>query len=237
MADPIHIAVRDLAIGYDKRTVLQGVSFDVPRHSTFVIMGGSGSGKSSLLKCLIGLSTPRRGEVRFAAGNQGFGVLFQSGALWSAMTLAENVAMPIEELTRLGPRQAHELAVLKLALVGLSGFEDYYPGQVSGGMQRRAGLARAIALDPDLLFLDEPSAGLDPITARHLDGLILELRDSLGVTVVVVTHDLDSIFTIGTDSLFLDADTRTAIAHGPPKELVERGDPRVRRFLRRGGET
>ena len=237
MLDPVHIAVRDLTIGFDKRVVVQDVSFDVQRHAIFVIMGGSGTGKSSLLKCLIGLSTPRRGQVRFAAGGEGFGVLFQSGALWSAMTLAENVALPIEELTRLGPRRARELAMLKLGLVGLGGFEDHYPSQVSGGMQRRAGLARAIALDPDLLFLDEPSAGLDPITARHLDELIIELRDSLGVTVVVVTHDLDSIFTIGTDSLFLDADTRSAIAHGPPKELRDHGDPRVRRFLRRGGET
>jgi phospholipid/cholesterol/gamma-HCH transport system ATP-binding protein len=162
-------------------------------------------------------------------------VLFQSGALWSSMTLAENVALPLEQYTDLGAAQIRKQVALKLALVGLAGFEDYYPSQISGGMQKRAGLARAMALDPDILFFDEPSAGLDPISSRLLDELILELRDSLGATVVVVTHELASIFTIGNNSVFLDADTKTMIASGDPKELREAcPDPKVRTFLTRG---
>jgi phospholipid/cholesterol/gamma-HCH transport system ATP-binding protein len=151
------------------------------------------------------------------------------------MTLAENVALPLDEFTGLRPAEIREVAALKLALVGLKGFEDFYPAEISGGMQKRAGLARAIALDPDILFLDEPSAGLDPISARLLDDLILELRESLGATIVVVTHELASIFAIGTDSIFLDAESRTIVAHGPPRELRDRCEhPTVRRFLWRG---
>jgi phospholipid/cholesterol/gamma-HCH transport system ATP-binding protein len=164
-----------------------------------------------------------------------FGVLYQKGALWTSMTLAENVALPLEEFTDLRPRQIREVVALKLALVGLAGFEDFYPSEISGGMQKRAGLARAMALDPDILFFDEPSAGLDPISSRLLDDLILELRGSLGATVVVVTHELASIFAIGDDSVFLDADTRTMIAQGNPRTLLaETTDPKVRAFLTRG---
>jgi phospholipid/cholesterol/gamma-HCH transport system ATP-binding protein len=165
------------------------------------------------------------------------GVLYQSGALWSSMTLAENVGLPLGEFTDLTPREIQEVASLKLALVGLKGFEGYYPSQISGGMQKRAGLARAIALDPEILFFDEPSAGLDPISSRLLDDLILELRDNLGATIVVVTHELASIFAIGSNSVFLDAETKTAIAHGDPKELLKNSqDQRVRTFLTRGDE-
>ena len=164
-----------------------------------------------------------------------FGVLYQSGALWSSMTLAENIALPLEQYTDLGPSQIRELVSLKLALVGLAGFETFYPSEISGGMRKRAGLARAMALDPEILFFDEPSAGLDPVSSKRLDDLILELRDSLGATVVVVTHELASIFTIGNNSVFLDPETRTMIANGDPHKLFEESnDPRVQSFLRRG---
>jgi len=166
---------------------------------------------------------------------RGFGVLYQSGALWSSMTLAENVALPLGEYTNLSPAEIRDLVSFKLALVGLKGFEDFYPSEISGGMRKRAGLARAMALDPDILFFDEPSAGLDPISSRLLDNLILELRDSLGATVVVVTHELASIFTIGNNSVFLDAETKTMLATGDPKILrTESPNPTVRRFLTRG---
>jgi len=164
-----------------------------------------------------------------------YGVLFQSGALWSSMTLAENVGLPLFEYTDWSVSEREDIARLKLALVGLSGFEDYYPSEISGGMRKRAGLARAMALDPEILFFDEPSAGLDPISSRNLDELILELRDGLGATVVVVTHELASIFTIADDSIFLDADSRTMRAQGNPKELLEHStDTKLRAFLTRG---
>ena len=166
-----------------------------------------------------------------------FGILYQKGALWSSLTLAENIALPLEQYTDLKASQIRELASLKLALVGLAGFEDYYPSEISGGMQKRAGLARAMALDPEILFFDEPSAGLDPISSKLLDDLILELRDSLGATIVIVTHELASIFAIGTNSVFLDAETKTMIAQGGPKVLLaESHDPKVRQFLTRGEE-
>ena len=169
---------------------------------------------------------------------RGFGVLYQGGALWSSMTLAENVALPLGEYTDLAPAEVRDVVSLKLALVGLNGFEEYYPSEISGGMRKRAGLARAMALDPEVLFFDEPSAGLDPISARRLDDLILELRDSLGTTVVVVTHELASIFAIGDDSILLDADAKTMIATGDPTRLLaESTDPRVRSFLTRGAEA
>src|SRR5215813_9293339 len=246
------IEVRRLDMAYGARVIQHDLTFTVRRGDIFIVMGGSGTGKSTLLRHLIGLLEPARGQVLYDGLSfwgadsaerermtRGFGVLFQSGALWSSMTLAENVSLPIEELTQLSPAEVREIAKLKLGLVGLRGFEDYYPSQLSGGMQKRAGLARAMALDPSILFLDEPSAGLDPVTARRLDELILELQSSLGITFVVVTHDLASIFTIGTDSIFLDAESRTAIAHGPPKMLLEQvRDQRVRDFLTRsdGGE-
>ena len=249
MAEP-HITVRGLTLGYGERVVLRDLDFEIERGKVFVLMGGSGCGKSTVLRALIGLLEPVKGEIRYGSFDfaqaspeerQGIlrriGVLYQSGALWSSMTLAENVGLPLGEYTRLKPDEIREVAALKLALVGLRGFEDYYPAEISGGMQKRAGLARAIALDPDVLFLDEPSAGLDPVTSRMLDDLILELRDSLGATFVVVTHELASIFTIADDSLFLDAETRTGIARGHPKELLEKSkDPKVRRFLTRGSE-
>jgi phospholipid/cholesterol/gamma-HCH transport system ATP-binding protein len=164
-----------------------------------------------------------------------FGVLYQSGALWSSMTLAENVALPLGEYTDLSPREIRDVVSLKLALVGLAGFEDFYPAEISGGMRKRAGLARAMALDPDILFFDEPSAGLDPLSSRRLDDLILELRDSLGATVVVVTHELASIFTIGDNGVFLDPETKTMLAVGNPRTLRDTSpEPKIRAFLRRG---
>ncbi len=247
MDDDAHIRVENLTMAYGSFVLMRDLTFTVRRGDVFIVMGASGSGKSTLLRHMIGLEEPARGDVlddgtSFTRADLGararmlrrFGVLYQSGGLWTSMTLAENVGMPLEEFTDLRPHAVRELASLKLALVGLKGFEDYYPAEISGGMQRRAGLARAIALDPEILFLDEPSAGLDPITSRRLDDLILELRDSLGATVVVVTHELDSIFTIGTNSVFLDVDSRTMIAVGPPRELRDSPDPRVRMFLRRG---
>jgi phospholipid/cholesterol/gamma-HCH transport system ATP-binding protein len=243
-----HITVRNLDMAYGSFVIQHDLNFTVRRRDIFIIMGGSGCGKSTLLKILVGLKAPARGEVLF--GDQSlwavdpeeqqrmmrrFGILYQSGALWSSMTLAENVALPLGEFTDLGPDEIRRVASLKLALVGLAGFEDFYPSEISGGMRKRAGLARAMALDPEILFFDEPSAGLDPISSRMLDDLILELRDSLGATIAVVTHELASIFTIGNNSVFLDADTRTIIAHGDPRELRDHcPDPKVRNFLLRG---
>jgi phospholipid/cholesterol/gamma-HCH transport system ATP-binding protein len=243
-----HISVTDLTMAYGSFVIQRDLTFTVRRGDIFIIMGGSGCGKSTLLRHLIGLRAPARGEVLIDGESlwgappaaqerlkRRFGVLFQSGALWSSMTLAENVALPLEQYTALRPAQVRKQVALKLALVGLAGFEDYYPSQISGGMQKRAGLARAMALDPDILFFDEPSAGLDPISSRLLDELILELRDSLGATVVVVTHELASIFTIGNNSVFLDADSKTMIASGDPKQLRDTcPDPKVRTFLTRG---
>jgi phospholipid/cholesterol/gamma-HCH transport system ATP-binding protein len=168
---------------------------------------------------------------------ENFGVLYQSGALWTSMTLAENVALPLQEYADLSPDRISEIVSFKLSLVGLAGFEEYYPSELSGGMKKRAGLARAMALDPQILFFDEPSAGLDPVSARLLDKLILEIRDSLGATVVIVTHELASIFAVGNNSVFLDTETKTMIASGNPKELLATSsDPRVRNFLTSGGE-
>lgn len=243
-----HIVVQDLTMAYGSFVIQHDLTFTVRRGDIFIIMGGSGCGKSTLLRHLIGLQTPVKGDVFYDGISfwtadpaerermtRRFGVLYQSGGLWSSMTLAENVALPLEQYTELSASQIAELVSFKLALVGLAGFENYSPSEISGGMQKRAGLARAMALDPDILFFDEPSAGLDPISSRLLDDLILELRDSLGATVVIVTHELASIFAIGTNSVFLDADTKTMIAMGDPKTLLaESRDPKVRRFLRRG---
>jgi phospholipid/cholesterol/gamma-HCH transport system ATP-binding protein len=242
------IVVRDLTMAYGTFVIQRDLTFTVERGDIFIIMGGSGCGKSTLLRHLIGLMPPAKGDVFIDDENfwqappedqerlkRRFGVLFQSGGLWSSMTLAENVALPLQQYTALSPSQIDEVVALKLALVGLGGFEAFYPSEISGGMQKRAGLARAMALDPDILFFDEPSAGLDPISSRRLDELILELRDSLGATVVVVTHELASIFTIGNNSVFLDADTRTMIASGDPKVLRDTSpDAKVREFLTRG---
>src|SRR6266705_2528528 len=250
-AEPVqdqHIIVKNLTMAYGSVVIQHDLTFSVHRGDIFIIMGGSGCGKSTLLRHLIGLQAPAQGEVFYDGQSfwqrepaererlmRRFGTLYQSGALWSSMTLAENIALPLEQYTPLSPSQIRDLVSLKLALVGLAGFDDYYPSEISGGMQRRAGLARAMALDPDILFFDEPSAGLDPITSRLLDDLILELHDSLGATVVVVTHELASIFTIGNNSVFLDAETRTMTAGGDPKELLAHPpNPMVHRFLTRG---
>jgi phospholipid/cholesterol/gamma-HCH transport system ATP-binding protein len=244
------ISVRGVTMAYGDFVLMRELSFDVRRSDVFVVMGGSGCGKSSLLRHMIGLHEPAQGDILYDGESftkadsetrdqmlRRMGVLYQQGALWSSMTLAENVALPIGEYTDLRADEIREVARLKLALVGLKGFEDFFPSQISGGMRKRAGLARAIALDPDILFFDEPSAGLDPISSRLLDDLILALRDSLGATVVVVTHELASIFAIADDSVFLDADTRTMIARGDPKELVKNSpDAKVHRFLTRGAD-
>jgi len=242
------VSVQGLTMGFGDFVLMRDLNFEVQRGDIFIIMGGSGCGKSTLLRHLIGLQEPKAGavfygETSFTAAEEAertrllrrTGVLFQSGALWSSMTLAENVAVALEEFTDLPPREIREIASLKLALVGLKGFEDYYPGEISGGMQKRAGLARAMALDPEVLYFDEPSAGLDPVSSRLLDQLILELRDSLGATIVAVTHELDSIFTIGTNGIFLDTETRTMVAQGNPRELRDHTThPGVWRFLHRG---
>ena len=245
-----HIIVRDLTMAYGSFVLMRDLNFTVRHGDIFIIMGGSGCGKSTLLRHLIGLVEPAKGEILYGNINftkadesqralllRRFGVLYQGGALWSSMTLAENVALPLGEFTDLTASQLREIASLKLALVGLKGFEDFYPSQISGGMQKRAGLARAIALDPEVLFFDEPSAGLDPISSRLLDDLILSLRDSLGATVVMVSHELPSIFAIADDCIFLDTEVRTISAHGNPRELRDHPpNERVHRFLTRGGE-
>ena len=246
-----HITVKDLTMAYGDFVVMRDLNFTINRGEVFIIMGGSGCGKSTLLRHLIGLIAPARGQVFYDGVSfwevdpeerdrmiRRFGVLYQSGALWSSMTLAENVAIPLEEYTNLKPAQIRELVSLKLSLVGLAGFEEFYPSEISGGMRKRAGLARAMALDPEILFFDEPSAGLDPVSARRLDDLILELKESLETTVVVVTHELASIFAIGGNSVFLDPDTRTMIATGNPHTLLaESKDPKVHSFLTRGEKT
>ncbi len=228
--------------------VQRDLSFDVRRGEIFVIMGGSGCGKSTLLKHMIGLIRPAQGQVLYDGNSlwdgdedqrraimRGVGVLYQSGALWSSLTLAENIILPLTELTAVTSADALALARLKLRLVGLRGFEDYYPFEISGGMRKRAALARAMALDPAILYLDEPSAGLDPVSAHLLDQLIMELRDSLGVALVVVTHELASIFAIADDSVFLDTETKTMLARGAPRRLLQECDePRVIEFLTRG---
>jgi phospholipid/cholesterol/gamma-HCH transport system ATP-binding protein len=235
-------------MAYGSFVIQRDLNFAINRGDIFIIMGGSGCGKSTLLRHMVGLKAPAEGEVLYgeidfwkadptvqARIMRRIGILYQYGALWSSMTIAENVALPLEQYTDLSRSQIRDLVSLKLALVGLAGFEEYYPAEISGGMRKRAGLARAIAMDPDTLFFDEPSAGLDPVSAKLLDDLILELRDSLGATVIVVTHELPSIFAIGNNSVFLDPETKTMIAHGDPKQLLaESEDPKVRDFLTRG---
>ncbi len=246
-----HIVVKDLTMAYGDFVLMRDLNFTVRRGDVFIIMGGSGCGKSTLLRHLVGLKSPAKGQVLYYGDlsfwdtapqereriMRRFGILYQSGALWSSMTLAENVSLPLEQYTDLQSEQIREIVSLKLSLVGLAGFEDFYPSEISGGMRKRAGLARAMAMDPEILFFDEPSAGLDPISAHLLDELILELRDSLGATIVIVTHELASIFAIGNNSVFLDVETRTMTAGGDPKELLEHSeDPTVQKFLRRGKE-
>ncbi len=244
----IKIEIRDLTMAFGSFVVMRDINAKIRQAEIFVIMGGSGCGKSTLLRHMIGLKQPAKGDILYDGESfwhasdearqqrlRTFGVLFQSGALWSSMTLAENVSLPLGEYTKLPPAEIEEIARFKLALVGLKGFEEFYPAEISGGMNKRAGLARALALDPDVLFFDEPSAGLDPISSRNLDQLILELRDSLGATFVVVSHELSSIFTIADNSVFLDPHTRTMRAQGNPRELLKHStDPYVLEFLTRG---
>jgi phospholipid/cholesterol/gamma-HCH transport system ATP-binding protein len=245
-----HIFVEDLTMAYGSFVVQRDLTFTVNRGDVFIIMGGSGCGKSTLMRHMVGLKSPAKGKVLYGDVSfwdtepeqrdqimKNIGILYQSGALWSSMTLAENIILPLGEYTDLKPVQMREIASLKLALVGLAGFEDYYPSEISGGMRKRAGLARAMALDPDILFFDEPSAGLDPISASLLDDLILELRENLGATIIVVTHELASIFAIGNNSVYLDPDKKTMTAAGDPNKLLaETKDPELRRFLTRGKE-
>ena len=247
----IKIEIRELTMAFGSFVVMRDISAKIRQAEIFIIMGGSGCGKSTLLRHMIGLKAPAKGDIFYDGESfwqasdevrqqklRTFGVLFQSGALWSSMTLEENVGLPLGEYTDLSPPEIRDIARLKLALVGLKGFEEFYPAEISGGMCKRAGLARAMALDPDVLFFDEPSAGLDPISSRNLDELILQLRDSLGATFVVVTHELQSIFAIADNSVFLDTNTRTMRAQGNPRELLKNStDPYVREFLTRGAST
>jgi phospholipid/cholesterol/gamma-HCH transport system ATP-binding protein len=237
--------VKNLTMAYDGFVVMRNLEFQVHERDIFVIMGGSGCGKSTLMRHLIGLRDPAAGSIHYGSTDftaahpeerarliRRFGVMYQTGALWSSLTLAENIALPLEENSRLPTSTVRDLVSYKLALVGLSGYEDYYPAQLSGGMTKRAGIARAMALDPDILFLDEPGAGLDPLSSRRLDELILRLRDSLGSTVVIVTHELSSILSISNNSVFLDTLTRTQGGTGHPHDLRDHSDnPSVREFL------
>ena len=237
----------ELTLAFGARVVQSNLTFSIRSGSIFALMGGSGSGKSTVLRSMFGLLPPRHGTVLVdgedywaadashqARLSRRFGVLFQSAALWSSLTVGENVALPLQMLTDLDNRAIAELVRLKLSLVGMADAEAKLPAALSGGMRKRAGLACAMALDPDILFLDEPSAGLDPITSSRLDELILELRDGLGITVVIVSHELPSLFGICDDGVFLDAETKTAIGHGAPRDLRDRAEhPTIQAFMRR----
>jgi phospholipid/cholesterol/gamma-HCH transport system ATP-binding protein len=245
-SEPI-FSLRDVTLGYGGRTIQHGLSFDIRRGSIFALVGESGAGKSTVLRSMVGLLRPRSGTVLFTGESywgadarnrarigQRFGVLFQSGALWSSLTVGENVALPMQMFTQMDEDMIRRFVDLKLALVGLEDAAHLLPAQLSGGMAKRAGLARALALDADVLFLDEPSSGLDPVAARRLDDLILDLRDALGSTVVLVSHDLPSLFAVADDGIFLDAKSRTVLARGSPAELRDHsGDPTIRAFMNR----
>ena len=247
MSPPL-FALRDITLAFGPKVIQRDLSLDVRRGTIFAVMGGSGCGKSTVLKAMIGLLRPREGRFlmdgedywaaseqrRTEIGRQRFGVLFQNAALWSAMTVGMNVALPMQMFTTLDDPSIRRLVMLKLGLVGMEHAVDQLPSELSGGMRKRAGLARALALDPDILFFDEPSAGLDPITSSRLDDLILNLRDGLGATVVIVSHELPSLFAIADDGVFLDAQTKTVIAHGSPSALRDScSDPQVQAFMRR----
>jgi phospholipid/cholesterol/gamma-HCH transport system ATP-binding protein len=247
MSNGLVVEVRNLTVGYGDVVVLQNISFAVSASEIFVILGGSGCGKSTLLKHMIGLYQPFRGDVQIFGESmvnssedekrslmRRFGVTYQGGALFGSLTVAENISLPLEEYTTKTPEEIREVVREKLALVNLNGFGNYMPSELSGGMRKRAGLARAMALDPTLLFFDEPSAGLDPITSAELDRLILSLRDKFGTTIVIVSHELDSIFTVADRAIILDKETKGIAATGKPIELRD-GSPNlwVREFLSR----
>ncbi len=242
------ITVQNLKVAYGDFVLFDNINFSVNTGDIFIIMGASGCGKSSMLRVLTGLVTPVQGKVLIdgrdfsGADNKtqteimkSCGVLYQSGALFSSMTLKENVAMPMELYTPYSPKEIDELASYKLALTGLSGFEDFYPSEISGGMKKRAALSRALALDPKIVYCDEPSAGLDPISSKRLDDLILELNQNLGTTFVIVTHELQSLLNIGTNSIFLDGSAKNITGRGKPADLL-RNPPNdtIREFLTRG---
>ena len=239
--------IDSLTMAYGDYIVMKNLDFSIKKGEIFFIIGGSGCGKSTLLRHMIGLATPASGKILYRGENfsgateerrleilREFGILYQGGALWTSMTLAENVMLPLMEFSGLSEKEAKVMADFKLALVGLNGFGSFYPSEISGGMAKRAGLARAIALDPSVLFFDEPSAGLDPISSYRLDRLILQMRDSLGATVVVVSHELPSIFSIADRVVFLDAKSKTQGALGAPRDLLKSGPEDVRIFLNRG---
>jgi phospholipid/cholesterol/gamma-HCH transport system ATP-binding protein len=245
MKDDLIIRVVDLTIGWDQIVLQEHATFDVARGEVFAILGGSGCGKSTLLRYLIGLEDPVAGSVtiagigrpRLEVGRPPFGVMFQSGALIGSMTVGENVALPLQEWTDLNPEAIGAIVRAKLRLVGLKGVIDMAPSELSGGMKKRAAIARAMALEPGLMFLDEPSAGLDPVSAVELDELILTLNQRLGLTVVVVTHELPSIFKIVSRCIMLDKQSRSIIADGDPRALRDEcDDPRVRRFFHRSSK-
>ena len=245
------IIVKDLTIAYGDFVLLKDISFTVNKHDIFIIMGGSGGGKSSMLRVLTGLVPAAKGRIMidgmdFTSASETdrnkimrrSGILYQSGALFSSMTLAENIALPLQQYTDYSEKMIAELVSLKLALVGLKGFEEFYPSEISGGMKKRAGLARALALDPEIVYFDEPSAGLDPISSKLLDDLILDINQSLGTTIVVVTHELESIFAIGTNSIFLDGNTKSILGQGNPRDLLKNPpNDEVYNFLTRGAKS
>ncbi|MBO7244099.1 MAG: ATP-binding cassette domain-containing protein [Alphaproteobacteria bacterium] len=242
------LSVHNLTMGYGNFILQKNMNFSVNKGDVFIVMGGSGCGKSSLLKVLTGLIPPLKGNVYIDGINftkadeitqkemmKKVGILYQSGALFSSMTLAENIALPLTQYTSYSKETIKDIVSLKLALVGLTGFENFYPSEISGGMKKRAGLARALALDPHIVYFDEPSAGLDPVSSKLLDDLILNINQSLGTTMIVVTHELSSIFAIGNNSIFLDAETKQIIAQGNPKELLKNPpNETVYNFLTRG---
>lgn len=244
------IEVKDLTLGYGDNIILKDISFEVNKHDVFIIMGGSGSGKSTILRALTGLLEPKHGKI-FLDGKDfsssslkersklmhKFGVLYQSGALFSSMTLAENVALPMQYYTSYSKREIAEIVSLKLSLVGLGGYEEFYPSEISGGMKKRAGFARALALDPEIVYFDEPSAGLDPVSSRRLDELILDINQSLGTTIVMVTHELSSIFAVGNNSIYVDNETKSIQGRGSPKDLLKNPpNDKVYNFLTGGAK-
>ena len=244
----VQIKAENLTVGYGDNVLMREIDFNINKHDIFIIMGGSGCGKSSLLRVLTGLVPPLGGKIFINGKNfigadqqqkkqimQDSGILYQSGALFSSMTLAENVALPLQLYRNYPEKQIKELVSLKLALVGLAGFEEYYPSEISGGMKKRAGLARALALDPEIVYFDEPSAGLDPISSKLLDDLILDINHSLGTTIVIVTHELSSIFAIGNNSIYLDGSSKSIIGRGNPNEMLKNPpNETVYQFLTRG---